>query len=208
MKKICIAFALVAFSLVLASCASAPSDTGVSQAEFDSIKGQYETLQNNYDSLQRDYNSAKSDLDAANKQIEDLLALIAAAEAEAEAEINEDPASVDVFVYEDDYVEIRFIGCELDRNDEQLVFMVTNKTDSELTFQSGTMSIDGLSLGHVSGSDSIAAQSKGKVRFETREDFPTMNPETISGTIKVIDFGKTLWGSQSYEVAFSKLEVQ
>ena len=117
------------------------------------------------------------------------------------------PVSVDVLVYDDEYVEIRFIGCELDRDDEQLVFMATNKTDSELTFQSGTMAIDGLSLGYVSGSDSVASQSKGKVRFETEEEFPTMAPSTISGTIKVIDFEKTIWGSQSYEVPFTNLDV-
>ena len=203
MKRIWLAFTLVAFSLALVSCGSAPSAAGVSQEEFNSLKGQYETLQSSYDTLQSDYNSVKSDLDAANKQVEDLLALIA----EAAAEPDEVPASVDIFVYDDEYVEIRFIGCELDRDDEQLVFMVTNKTDSELTFQSDTMAIDGISLGHVSGSDSIAAQSKGKVRFETKEDFPTMNPETISGNIKVIDFGKTLWGSQSYRVDFVNLDV-
>ena len=201
MKKIWFALSLAVVSIALVSCGSAPSDTGVPQEQYDSLKSQYEALQSDYSSLQTEYDSIKSDLDSANKQVEDLLLMV------AEEESKDAPVSVDVLVYDDEYVEIRFIGCELDRDDEQLVFMATNKTDSELTFQSGTMAIDGLSLGYVSGSDSVASQSKGKVRFETEEEFPTMAPSTISGTIKVIDFEKTIWGSQSYEVPFTNLDV-
>ncbi len=201
MKKLWFVLSLAAVSLVLVSCGSAPSSTGVPQEDYDSLKGQYEALQGDYNALQAEFDSIKSDLDSANKQIEDLLLMV------AEEESKDAPVSVDVLVYDDEYVEIRFIGCELDRDDEQLVFMATNKTDSELTFQSGTMAIDGMSLGHVRGSDSVASQSKGKIRFKTDESFPTMAPETISGTIKVIDFNKTLWGSQSYEVPFTNLDV-
>ena len=201
MKKIWFALSLAVVSIALVSCGSAPSDAVVPQEQYDSLKSQYEALQSDYSSLQTEYDSIKSDLDSANKQVEDLLLM-------AEEEESKDaPVSVDVLVYDDEYVEIRFIGCELDRDDEQLVFMATNKTDSELTFQSGTMAIDGLSLGYVSGSDSVASQSKGKVRFETEEEFPTMAPSTISGTIKVIDFEITIWGSQSYEVPFTNLDV-
>lgn len=201
MKKIWFALSLAVVSIALVSCGSAPSDAVVPQEQYDSLKSQYEALQSDYSSLQTEYDSIKSDLDSANKQVEDLLLM-------AEEEESKDaPVSVDVLVYDDEYVEIRFIGCELDRDDEQLVFMATNKTDSELTFQSGTMAIDGLSLGHVSGSDSVASQSKGKIAFETKESFPTMAPETISGTIDVIDFNKTLWDSMSYEVSFTNLDV-
>ena len=191
-KQIGLILALL-FSISLVSCAS-PSG-GISQEEYDTLKSQYDALQTDYDSLE-------AELDAANKQIEKLLDETKKAEEQTPA-----TAAVDVVVHEDDYVSISFIGCELDDDDQELVFMVTNKTGSELTFQSGSMAIDGLSLGHVSGSDSVAAQSKGKVRFETDEEFPSMTPSTISGTISVIDFGKTLWDKMSYDVTFSNLSV-
>ena len=182
MKRKGISLVSAVLCVSLAGCGT--SGARVPQEEYDALQSQYESLQ-------------------ANEQIE---ALLSTAD-KAGGSGGEDAAPVDVLVHEDDYVEIRFIGCELDDDDQELVFMVSNKTDSELTFQSGTMAIDGWSLGYVSGSDSIAAQSKGKVRFETKEDFPTMSPETISGTISVIDFGKTLWDSMSYDVAFSELDV-
>lgn len=201
MKKLLSILLATVMLLSLVACGSAPSNTGVPQEEYDSLKSQYEALQGEYSALQTEYDSLKSDLDSANKQVADLLLMV------AEEESSDTPVSVDVLVYDDEYVEIRFIGCEIDKDDEQLVFMATNKTDSELSFQSGTMAIDGLSLGHVRGSDSVASQSKGKITFETKEPFPTMAPETISGTISIIDFNKTLWGSQSYEISFTNLDV-
>ncbi|MBD5099534.1 MAG: hypothetical protein HDT35_08355 [Clostridiales bacterium] len=165
---------------------------GISQSDYDALKSQNERLQTENDKL-------KSELETANAKIEELQ------NANPTAPIV--PTDVEILIYDDDYVTISFIGCEMHRDNENVVFMVLNKTDSELTFQSGTMAIDGISLGHVSGSDSVAAQSKGKVRFRTEEEFPTMAPSTISGTISVIDFGKTLWGSQSYEVPFSNFDV-
>lgn len=199
MKKKFIALLLAVLMLdLLASCGNksntdSPSTApGISQSDYDALRSQNENLQAENDRL-------KSELEAANAKIEELQ--------NAEPATPVSPTDVEVLIYDDDYVTISFIGCEIYRDDENIVFMVVNKTDSELTFQSGTMAIDGISLGHVSGSDSVAAQSKGKVRFETAEEFPTMAPSTISGTIKVIDFGKTLWGSQSYEVPFSNFDV-
>ena len=179
MKRKGISLVSAVLCVSLAGCGT--SGARVPQEEYDALQSQYESLQAEYDDLQNDYNSVASELDAANEQIE---ALLSTAD-KAGGSGGEDAAPVDVLVHEDDYVEIRFIGCELDDDDQELVFMVSN----------------------VSGSDSIAAQSKGKVRFETKEDFPTMSPETISGTISVIDFGKTLWDSMSYDVAFSELDV-
>ena len=197
-KKFFALFFVVLVAALLFSCggnenADVPSSApGISQSDYDALQKQNENLQAENDRL-------KSELEAANAKIEELQNI------EPTASIA--PTNVEVIIHDDDYVTISFIGCEMDRDDENIVFMVTNKTDSELSFQSGTMAIDGISLGYVSGSDSLEAQSKGKVRFETKEEFPTMVPSSISGTIKVIDFGKTLWGSQSYEVSFSNLDV-
>lgn len=199
MKKKFLTLLLASLMLVLLiSCNNSEkaddssSTSGISQSDYDALKKQNENLQTENDRL-------KAELDTANAKIEELQ--------KVEPTPANVPTEVEVLVYDDEYVTINFIGCELDRNDECIVFLITNKTDSELTFQSGSMAIDGISLGYVSGSDSVASQSKGKVRFETKEEFPTMAPSTISGTIKVIDFGKTLWDSQSYEVSFSNLNV-
>ena len=111
-----------------------------------------------------------------------------------------------IFVHEDDYVRLYYVGCEILRNSDHMVFFVVNKTDADLTFQSSTLAINGESLGHVSGSDRIAAQSRGRISFSTAEDFPTLYPDTITGTISVIDFNRSIFGF-SYDVSFVNLEV-
>lgn len=115
-------------------------------------------------------------------------------------------------VYEDDYVTISFVGCEygkqFGKQIEQLVFFVDNKSDYPLTFQADTFALDGISLGYSSGSDEIAAKSKGKIRFETNEAFPSMTPSTITGTIKVIDWDQTLFGELSYNASFTNVAVK
>lgn len=76
MKKILFALSLMAVSLALVSCGSAPSNTGVPQEEYDSLKNQYDTLQDSYSTLQTEYDSIKAELDSANEQIEDLLSMV------------------------------------------------------------------------------------------------------------------------------------
>lgn len=104
MKKIWVVLFLAVVALALVSCGSAPSNAGVSQEEYDSLKGQYDTLQNDYNelqteydplkgkyetlqddysALQTEYDSLKADLDSANKQIDDLLSMVAEAEQDA-----------------------------------------------------------------------------------------------------------------------------
>lgn len=111
-----------------------------------------------------------------------------------------------VEIYDDEYVNISYLECETSGSREYMVFYVINKTDVELTFQSSSLAINGESLGSVSGSDDIAPMSKGKIRFSTKEDFPTTSPNTISGVLKVIDFSNALF-DRSYEVKFINLEV-
>jgi len=111
-----------------------------------------------------------------------------------------------IHIHKDEHVTISYLGCETDRDRDYMVFYVENNTDVELTFQSNTLSIDGESLGHISGSDSIAAQSKGRVRFRTGDPFPTMSPATITGTLRVIDFSRELF--RSYDVSFVNLRIR
>jgi len=116
--------------------------------------------------------------------------------------------TVDVLIYEHEFFTISFVGTAVDnRGREFMVFFVENKTDYELTFQGGSLAIDGESLGHVSGSDSIAQQSRGRVRFRTAEDFPTLDPSTISGTLRAIDFSRELF-DRRIEFSFVNIEVR
>jgi hypothetical protein len=114
-----------------------------------------------------------------------------------------------ITIYEDDYVSIEYLGCEVTEGlfaEETMVFNVHNFTDVELAFQGSTLAIDGVSLGYVSGSDAIAAKSTGKVRFSTEESFPTMQPSIISGVLTVIDFSELLL-SRSYDISFVDITV-
>lgn len=182
MKRAVLAMFIAIMALQLAACSSG----NVSREEFDALKQEVDALK----SAQSQQVAADSPTPAGSSTTE-----------------SDTGTPVDVSIHTDDYVDLSFIGCEINDDDEQLVFMVNNKTNVELTFQASSFAIDGLSLGYVSGSDNIAAQSKGKIRFETDEDFPTMTPSTLSGTIRVIDFSETLWEQQSYDVSFTNVEI-
>ena len=111
-----------------------------------------------------------------------------------------------VQVYEDEYVTIDFAGCRKgDKYYEDYYyadFYVTNRTDLELSFQSDSMSFNGISYNSLSGSDEVAPQSTGKISFYTSKDiFPLSGINKTSGKIRVIDFSynKAFNGKDSYE---------
>ena len=117
-------------------------------------------------------------------------------------------------IYEDANVRITFAGVRVspDRwQDEEIQFFVENRTAARLSFQSNSMSLNGMSLGHVSGSPSIAPHSSVIIRFRTAEAFPTMNPSTISGSMVVIDFDRTITADQQShrvaEITFTNISV-
>jgi len=120
------------------------------------------------------------------------------------------PSSSDgILVWDDDYVTIRYLECEQDTiltDIQYMVFYVINKTNYELSFQADSLAMNGENLGLVTGSDNISAQSRGKIRFRTQEDFPTMYPTTISGKLVVVDFSYTLL-NMSYDVPFVNIKV-
>ncbi len=111
-----------------------------------------------------------------------------------------------VFIYDDEFVAISFLGCGTRHDDQVLVFYVVNKTTATLTFQASSMAIDGESLGFISGSDAVAPESSGKIRYSTEEPFPTMQPKTISGEIRIVDFSEEIF-ERSYNVTFSNVET-
>lgn len=196
MKKMISAVLILAMVFSLCACGS-----GISQEEYDGLAKELDDVKTELTETKNTLQDANSELTAANDRI---------AELEKELEEASTPQMYSpegsIFLYEDDYVKISYLGCEVER-DQMLVFYVVNKTDAVLTFQSDSMSINGESLGYVSGSDKVAAQSKGKIKFSAEEIFPTLKPDTITGDIKVIDFSKTVFGKQSYDVTFVNVDT-
>ena len=105
---------------------------------------------------------------------------------------NTDVFSGGVQVYEDEFVTLEFIGCRAPDEDDWFDyyyadFYVKNKTDAELTFQPDSIAFNGVSY-ELSGSESVAPQSIGKISFYTSNVIPTRGISVISGQVKVIDF--------------------
>lgn len=112
-----------------------------------------------------------------------------------------------VTVYDDNNVTIEFAGCTLEKPYEWIDtqyyhanFNIKNKTDAELTFQTGTLSFNGFSYNSFHGSENVAPKSTGKVDFYTETQIPTSGIYKTSGQIKVIDFSKSVFDDgYSYE---------
>ncbi len=117
------------------------------------------------------------------------------------------PSLPNSVVHDDVHTRITFVGLEEDKYGTVLFkFSVENKTDVKLTFQADTLALDGISLGYISGSDSIAPQSRGFIRFSTEEEVPSFHPKRITGTIKVIDFSRKLL-ERSQEITFINVPI-
>ena len=100
-----------------------------------------------------------------------------------------------VEVYDDDNVTIEFAGCSIEKpysfSDTVYYyanFNVKNKTDVELTFQTDSLSFNGISYNKFLGSDEVAPQSSGKISFYRDEPIPVSGINKTSGQIRVIDF--------------------
>ena len=111
-----------------------------------------------------------------------------------------------VQVYDDKYVTIEFAGCRqgtgYDSDEYYADFNITNKTDVELDFSADALSFDGISYS-VWGSGEVAAQSTGKVSFESEDGviLPIGGVNKTSGKIEVIDYEQLLkdWKSYRYD---------
>ena len=115
-----------------------------------------------------------------------------------------------VVLWDDQNVTITYSRCYSEETwlgvEYNVEFIVENKTDFELSFQMGTVALDGFSY-NVSGSEDVAAHSKGYIKFYSEDPLPTSGVEKISGKIKVIDFSDMWNESRNYEAAFSDVWV-
>ena len=111
-------------------------------------------------------------------------------------------------VYEDEYVDIYFTGCEYKSDYSEkysAVFNVKNKTEYELTFQCDALAFNGTSYNGLGGSDAVAPNSSGEVKFYTTDqELPLSGITKISGTISVIDFSYELL-EKSYDAKFADI---
>lgn len=103
-----------------------------------------------------------------------------------------------VQVYDDKYVTIEFTGCTAEKPYEwsdveyYANFNITNKTDVELTFDIGTIALDGISY-KISDMEDVAPQSTGKISFSAYDTvLPTSGISKTSGKIRVIDMSNEL----------------
>ncbi len=216
MKKLLITLLTVSMLCSITACGgsnkSSKSDTNTTESN---LQADYDKLKTDYDNLKMDNNALSDDYNRISKELEELKTISTepiVAETEPPAtESNENDGLLDVEngipVYDDEYVTISYLGCEKGRRREEIVFYAINKTEVELVFQGSSLAINGESLGYVSGSDSIAPLSKGKIRYSTKEEFPTYNPDDISGVLKVVDFSQSLFGKSSYEYSFTNLKT-
>lgn len=108
--------------------------------------------------------------------------------------------SYDTLVYEDEKVKIFFSGI----TEDGVSFSVENMTDTNITIQASSISINGVSTNDIMMSDDVAPQSTGKV-IARCDDFPE-NTEvtTIGGQLRVIDFSRSF---SSYDATFSNVDA-
>jgi hypothetical protein len=125
------------------------------------------------------------------------------------------PIGRGALLFENDDVRITWQGTRIGgttRNpQEELEFFVENLTEGTLGFQSRSMSINGQSLGRVSGSEQIAPHSSGVIRFRTDEPFPASPITSVTGSIDVFDRCGTLTGrtfSTIVMVTFTNAQIR
>jgi hypothetical protein len=96
-------------------------------------------------------------------------------------------------VYDDKYIAIEFVKCAYESiytiNEYKVIYNITNKTNYNLTFQPEAISFNGISY-EFSGSESVAPNSVGQVKFAKYDNtpLPLTGISTTTGTIRVIDF--------------------
>lgn len=95
-------------------------------------------------------------------------------------------------LYDDENVTIAFSAITESDYDwayqSEAQFIITNKTDYELTFQPGAISFDGVSY-EMEGSEDVAPNSTGTISFRCENSIPQHITET-TGTVSVIDFSR------------------
>lgn len=113
-------------------------------------------------------------------------------------------------LYTDEKVVIRFDQCRTSKNslsDYEIVFEVENKIDATLTFQVESIALDGISIPSASiiMSDEVAPRSKGRIYLRIYDESIPLDPDLISGELRIIDFAAT--SNRSYNAKFININL-
>ncbi|USK94717.1 hypothetical protein [Bacillus tropicus] len=111
--------------------------------------------------------------------------------------VQKDPTQV----FEDERVKISFV--KLDTNGVK--FLVENKTNTNITIQADSISVNGFSSNDIMMSDDVAPNSKGFAVAKTSELGDVGSPEKVSGSLRVIDFKDSF---KTYDATFTDVAVQ
>ncbi|MEI4831567.1 hypothetical protein WAX78_19245 [Bacillus sp. FJAT-53711] len=98
-------------------------------------------------------------------------------------ETKKEPEKAPVVVFDNEQVTISFKSAD----GNGVKFLVENKTDKSLTIQADSVAINGFSSNDITMSDDIAPKSKGYAVAKTTELADAGTPETVSGSLRVID---------------------
>lgn len=170
-----------------------------------------------YSQMQKEIEQAQAETDKINAEAEKVeaeLRLKTANEELSQAEAEEQRKLTEgTTIYEDEYVKINYYGTQKEHNYSSaeccVVFLIENKTDGIILFNSDCLSINGMDLGYISMSDRVSPQSKGKIYAQPNENIDGITVNSISGEITVIDpYGEFLLKSwDSYDVKFVNIIV-
>lgn len=107
-----------------------------------------------------------------------------------------------VVVFDNEQVTISFKSAD----SRGVKFLVENKTDKSLTVQAESVAVNGFSANDIMMSDAVAPKSKGYVTAKTSELSEAGTPETVSGSLRVIDFGSS--NMETIEATFTNVSVK
>lgn len=155
------------------------------QAELESATGASKAPLTNAGTGEADTltEEKRKEIEALQQQLEELQKEVDPLLAEKNRKLTEG-----TLIYEDEQVAISYLTVDYE-NRWRVVFMVENKTGSELTVQCTSLAMDGLMFdGNIVMSDKVAPSSKGKVYAKLSEEPSTQTPSVISGQLRVIDW--------------------
>lgn len=118
---------------------------------------------------------------------------------EATDNSNEEPIEP-TLVYEHDLFDIYYVQS----TEEGVIFLLENKSDIMLTVQANSVAINGISTNNIIMSDDVTSKSKGFVMATTLDLASAGTPETVSASLRVIDFTDSM---ETIDVQFTNVDV-
>lgn len=122
---------------------------------------------------------------ASNFSITDVSADIAQSKSSTKKE-NIPNDNTGVFLYSNAHITVYYQKCETEEYCDNIVFYVENNYDKSVALYAETVALDGKNI-VVYGSPAIAAHSKGEISISADDRLPTLKPQTITISCKILD---------------------